>query len=95
VPLQLFRPKLRGTLPGQETSIARRGPSGPTEAYVPGYVAGSAPGASNAASVVSHRYLYRPFVVSLSNHRWKALKTLPFDWLRVNGKCKEALGTVH
>lgn len=32
-------------------------------------------------SVVSYRYLYRLFVVSLSNHRWKALKTLPFDWL--------------
>jgi len=44
VPLQLFRPKLVACLPVQETSIARRGPRGPTEAYVSRYVAGSAPG---------------------------------------------------
>jgi len=49
VPLQLFRPKLMDNVPGQEASIARRGPRGPTETYVIRYVAGSVPGASNAA----------------------------------------------
>ena len=60
-----------------------------------------------STSGVRHKFLYTPFVVSpssslrlrtepvevtgLSNHGWQALKTLPFDWLRVNGKCKEAL----
>ncbi|MBF8261480.1 MAG: hypothetical protein HW376_1009, partial [candidate division NC10 bacterium] len=41
---QLFRAQLTGTVPGQEASIARRGPRGPTEAYIVWYVAGSAPG---------------------------------------------------
>jgi hypothetical protein len=49
VPLQLFRPKMVASLPVQETSIARRGPRGPTEAYIFRYVVGSVPGASNAA----------------------------------------------
>ena len=40
---------------------------------------------ARVASVVSQKYLYTPFVVSVSNHGRKALKTLPFDWLRVNG----------
>jgi hypothetical protein len=44
---------------------------------------------------VRHKYLYTPFVVNLSNHGWQALKTLPFDWLGVNGKCKEALEALH
>jgi hypothetical protein len=44
VPLQPFRPQLMDTVPGQEASIARRGPRGPTEAYTVRYVAGSVPG---------------------------------------------------
>jgi hypothetical protein len=42
--LQLFRPKLMDAVPGQEASIARRGPRGPTDAYIVRYDAGSVPG---------------------------------------------------
>ena len=45
-----LRPELVAhLLPVQETSLVRRGPRGPTEAYISRYVAGSVPGASNAA----------------------------------------------
>ena len=49
IAILLAGPNLVSFLPGQETSIARRGPRGPTEAYILAYVAGSAPGGSNAA----------------------------------------------
>jgi len=39
--------------------------------------------------------LWRFVVSSLSNHVVKSAKTVPFDELRLNGICKEALDALH
>ena len=42
-----------------------------------------------------HKLHYTPFVLSLSKHEPKSSEPLPFDKLRANGKCKEALDALH